>query len=469
MMNRIERSWLRWVGLCVPLWAGACGDPCIDDGFGPGPGPQCATATTTGTADGEGSTSALAPGSTSTDDTGSATLDASTTDASTTSASASTTGIDTSSSSDDDTTVGSSGGGCESDDDCSAPTPVCDLGPAVCVECLDDLDCVFGEACDPATSTCAPSCDHDADCSPHLVCDVPSGGCVPPTCLVDLDCPTGSTCARGSCVATPCVDGTDCPADSSECDPDLGLCVPGPGSQCDFSGGVQCGQGSYGCANGYCVSCQVPGNRCLRCAHDPAGACNAQHVCNVELDACVDCVQGSDCTGPEACQPTGECAAACSGAGQCPGYARCDQYGRCGQDLYGTECRDDADCPGMQCVQGSCMDCVLDGTGAECQTCLVGDVAGQCGGALCDFDLFVCVTCRDDDDCGGATPVCSFGSCQAPCLADGDCAALPGATCDPGTNACVLPPAPACAVDAECVGFGAGSEVICTGGLCHYP
>ena len=88
----------------------------------------------------------------------------------------------------------------------------------------------------------------------------------------------------------------------------------------------------------------------------------------------------------------------------------------------------------------------------------------------CDWDLFVCVVCRNNDECFGPTPVCNFGACQPPCYADADCAAFgPGTTCNTGSNACELPLGPNCAVGADCVGFGTGSEVDCIGGFCGYP
>ena len=111
----------------------------------------------------------------------------------------------------DDAGTDSGGGGsaCMSNDQCSAPTPVCDPGNG-CVECLQSDQCSAAKPnCDTSTHTCR-ECAADADCDSD-VCDLASGVCVAeadvlyasPTGLDAGTCPKGSPCsiAQASAVA----------------------------------------------------------------------------------------------------------------------------------------------------------------------------------------------------------------------------------------------------------------------------
>jgi Cys-rich repeat protein len=94
----------------------------------------------------------------------------------------------------------------------------------------------------------------------------------------------------------------------------------------------------------------------------------------------------------------------------------------------------DADCPtGLQCVSQLCKACELDpGDPSSCLPCQPGSTCTS--GNQCDYDVFVCVECREDADCGGAD-VCQLGDCAPPCFGDLDCPA--GAVCNVGSNHCV--------------------------------
>jgi Cys-rich repeat protein len=61
------------------------------------------------------------------------------------------------------------------------------------VGCIDDATCGGGAVCDEATGSCATTCTSNDDCeAPTPVCDVAGGICV--GCLADTDCPEGATC-----------------------------------------------------------------------------------------------------------------------------------------------------------------------------------------------------------------------------------------------------------------------------------
>lgn len=272
------------------------------------------------------------------------------------------------------------------------------------------------------------------------------------------------------CVPVPCLDpmmnpDNDLCPDGALCDPTTGVCIPGPGSTCSKANNFDCGMGAYACAGGYCLNCGSPSDTCLRCNVDADCGPASVPYCNTALGACLGCLEDSHCNvaGGEVCHPYGNCDTPCPG--NCPGYAACDQFLRCVPDTYGAECRNAGDCPGgMDCVGGFCFDC----GGGSCTECNAGDSSNQCAiGESCDYNAFVCVQCRDNNDCGGATPVCNFGVCEAPCNGDADCAGA--ATCDVVSQTCQIT-SPPCTDNNECVGFGIG-DAFCDipSGQCTYP
>jgi hypothetical protein len=261
----------------------------------------------------------------------------------------------------DDGSASADGGPAGGDDPCAeCPSGLCDeLG--ACWDCVLDSDCLEGWACDPVTHTC--DCMHDSQCATDEVCN------------------------------------------------DIGECVPGdvPGSECVSS--TDCDP-SLGCGAGYCLRCQGNGNECTDCAVD--ADCGDVFFCNAELESCVFCVTDYDCDhlAGEVCHPYGECGMPCMGDADCPHDRLCDEHQRCVPPPPGTDCSAPDQCPdGTLCVSGLCKACDLGPDGVLCQACQPGN--GGCDdGFLCDYDVFVCVSCRDDDDCSGGT-VCQHGACVA--------------------------------------------------------
>lgn len=101
------------------------------------------------------------------------------------------------------------GSACTSNEECAAPTPICDPGNA-CVECLQNDQCSAATpTCDPAMHACR-ACAIDADCD-SAVCDVATGMCVAeatvlyvtPTAGDTGTCPKSQPCsiAQASAVA----------------------------------------------------------------------------------------------------------------------------------------------------------------------------------------------------------------------------------------------------------------------------
>jgi len=72
---------------------------------------------------------------------------------------------------------GDGGGACTANDQCAAPTPVCDTAGGTCVECVQSDQCPAERpTCDVATHTCG-ECVVDADCASD-VCDTAAGTCL---------------------------------------------------------------------------------------------------------------------------------------------------------------------------------------------------------------------------------------------------------------------------------------------------
>ena len=77
-------------------------------------------------------------------------------------------------------------------------------GPCQPIECLADLDCAPGFACDAGACIAIPPppCQGDADCAPNEVCV--DTVCVPRiACVTSADCAGGELCDQGLCVLAP--------------------------------------------------------------------------------------------------------------------------------------------------------------------------------------------------------------------------------------------------------------------------
>jgi len=108
---------------------------------------------------------------------------------------------------------------CESDPDCTSPTPVCledrtgceqacFMPPTACVASCTISGCATGEQCDDVSGRCSPTpCELGWACPPSAICDsgfftADAHGCVRRTCMADADCDCG-TCVFGACWELP--------------------------------------------------------------------------------------------------------------------------------------------------------------------------------------------------------------------------------------------------------------------------
>ncbi len=100
---------------------------------------------------------------------------------------------------DGNTDTDSGGGPCAMDEQCSAPTPVCDLAGGTCVECVQSEQCpAETPTCDSGTHSCR-QCELDADCASD-VCDAEIGACVDEANVLYISPsgPSSGTCPKAS-------------------------------------------------------------------------------------------------------------------------------------------------------------------------------------------------------------------------------------------------------------------------------
>ncbi len=101
---------------------------------------------------------------------------------------------------------------CGTEEDCNAGSDwTCKApGEEICPECTDPVrDCESDEDCEElkycrnyeipcscsgSSSTCTTICRGDQDCGTGEECDIPTGKCLPASCLDGYGCPPGTEC-----------------------------------------------------------------------------------------------------------------------------------------------------------------------------------------------------------------------------------------------------------------------------------
>jgi hypothetical protein len=286
--------------------------------------------------------------------------------------------------------------------DPAAPAPYC-------IPDCNATGCSDGSACDPQSGLCGGGggggecpftndgeCDEPILCPPGTdVADCAGGG----GCIGDFDCGIGEFCDFGVCVPDggggQCLGDFDCGL-GEICD--RGLCIPDAGGGC--VGDFQCAAGEV-CQAGACVA-DPNGDGSVGSRCGPRSFCDAGLACVGTADGNGTCRERcnanaaqSGCARTEICVPTEQCD---------PQFAQCDGFcfpdDDCAPDTARQDCGIEAYCD----ILGRASACTPAGAGA------VGDACSAPGVVGCQAGL-----------------ACLYGTCVAPCDAQGACAA--GADC----------------------------------------
>ena len=351
------------------------------------------------------------------------------------------------------------GGGCTGDGDCDDPTPYCETGSGLCVECLNAGHCDDSNVCTDDSCDGSYTCQHANNTA---------------ACDDTLFCNGTDTCSGGSCsqhTGDPCVGGGEC---NESCDEDNDDCYDAAGTACTDDGNEctedQCdGAGACGHPNkSNGTGCTDDGNPCTddecqsgTCTHpnDDTNTCSDGIACT-EGDACSSgtcvgtpndaaCDDTNICT-DDTCNPATGCeyvnntdpcddglwctvGDACSG-GSCSGSARdcgdgvactddscdedndeCDHVANDGNCDDSNVCTDDTCNPTTGCEYTNNTDPCDDG-----QWCTVGDACsgGSCSGSARDCDDSL--TCTSDS-CNEGTDSCDNTLNADTCLIGGTC------------------------------------------------
>ena len=221
---------------------------------------------------------------------------------------------------------------CTVDADCSAPTPACETGSGICVECNLNGQCADDEAC--VDNACTFFCQEDAQCAGGEFCDEIAGECLEIECVEPRDCQGGQTCVNAVCVEV----------DDIICDAGVGTCEGNTAVQCSVDGTEET---SDECGNDLCVD------------DDGVARC-AEVVCTANDRGCLDDTTAFVCdsTGTEqettACEGDAFCESGmcidptCTpDTSECRGdfWVECDARGVETQTLCSGGCVDGVGCP----------------------------------------------------------------------------------------------------------------------------
>ncbi|MDY7232341.1 outer membrane exchange protein TraA family protein [Hyalangium sp. s54d21] len=320
---------------------------------------------------------------------------------------------------------------------CGASTPNCINvnGTFTCVECTVDGQCPNGR-CDPSTNTCK-GCNDDADCPQTGRCDTATNTCQ--GCNDDTDCPADQVCDVPNATCVECNRDEDCPPDEV-CAPEFKEC-----RECNQDS--ECERGKS-CSNHQCVTCSTNDS----CAGNSCNCCPGNTQCASPTPgaspSCVECTTDSQCLGGQKCDTIN---------GRCVDTVpECNTSDRCGAECVKcpTErpfcldgqvcvtCRNDLECgSGQFCLSGECASCTTDRhCGSRCEACEPATPFCLTDGTTAGS---ACVACRNNSDCGtgGQCNPATF-TCTNPTGCEQNCAEQ-GLVCN--GSACVQ-----CFADAHC-------------------
>ncbi|MEC8022808.1 MAG: hypothetical protein VX223_02675 [Myxococcota bacterium] len=220
----------------------------------------------------------------------------------------------------------------------------------VCVQCLEDDDCLSGH-CEPKSFQCV-SCYSDSHCS-------------------------GGVCLPEQFFCVECFDDLHC--GSGVCDVPQYRCIGcGTDSDCDDTNDCTAEQ----CVDG---SCQY--------------AVNVGQVC--DLDPCVDevCTDDAVCTSVGV-DTAGACELACQNSSDCPDGQWCRPEGGCGTDGVCLDFPSECETVGLVPVCG----CDSQTYKSECNANLAGISVAYTGACDCIGDA-----CCEGTDCCPSAPACDAG------------------------------------------------------------
>jgi len=288
---------------------------------------------------------------------------------------------------------------CRDNADCVDPEVCVDGFCQVCTEdshCEEGYECVLGECV-------LKGCENDKDCLvPGEHCDVTDGKCY--VCVTDDHCP-GGVCNTTIHLCFECLLDTDCEDPAEPVCSSSNTCV-----ECENDG--QCTHGV----------CDEPNNTCYECLLDTDCEDPAEPVCS-SSNTCVECENDDQCTDGVCDEPNNTCYE-CLNNSDCtnPAEPLCSSSNNC------VECINNNDC-----TSAALPVCTSMGICVECER------TEDCGTAgVCDESTNMC-GCREQEDCPGYNAICDanysncnycnatenveFGSCNAGCKTDDNCAA----------------------------------------------
>lgn len=300
---------------------------------------------------------------------------------------------------------------CEPDPEGTPGEALCEPGCDAPDRCTQgDLDagtdCALDQVCgaDHRWRDCTEGPDGDAECA--------AAGAASDIC--EPDGRDGRRCQAG------CTSSATCASAGQVCDQGDHRCRPcADNAECgDYPGAYLCIDGSCEdkacnaekpCADGRVCNAA---HACVDCSASDASYCGATKVCDVEVEACVECTSADDhvCSGAgKRCRVETKSCVDCLGSADCSGGARICEAFAC-RDCLPGECALAQVCVGGGCVAG---DKACAQAGATCDD----DADGQAD-EVCGDDHF-CRACQSDGECvtasGDANRICEAGACAAGC------------------------------------------------------
>jgi hypothetical protein len=240
----------------------------------------------------------------------------------------------------------------------------------------------------------------------------------------------------------------------------------------DSLGGTSCRINQDCAAGQQCVGGQCRGATTVGCKNDEA--CDPGEYCD-RADGLCKTMEVVGCTADEQCAPAQRCntltGVCITGRRTCTSEAQCSAIGKhCDLNLQQcVDCVDGSHCGnGQSCVQNQCVDpepggCASDAAcGAPARVCEATQCVPGCAqpgspiacglGNVCNTNTGRCepgqVTCSSDVQCGPPSSICESGQCIPGCAQVGGLVCTGGWSCNPSNGRCE-PPA-GCALDSQC-------------------